>query len=823
MKALRRYSFVLLLLGCVFAPVLLVAQGGLTKLRGVVIDSITSEPVMFANVAFVGTTQGTITSELGEFFIETRTPGDALQISFVGYETVRLPITPGVYRELRIALIPSAVTLDAVVVKAGEPYANRIMRQVFSRKKQNNHLSRSYSCTIYNKMEVDINNVGAALRENYLLKNFGFVWDYVDTNAVTGKSFLPFYISETVSDFHYRNTTPEFKREVVRASKVAGIKNSSVSQFTGAFYLDVNIYDNHIKIFNQNLVSPLSSMGLLYYNYALLDSAMINNRKCYQISFKPRRVMEPAFVGDMWINDTTFAVVKAQARLANNVNINYVKALVASMEFAPLNDTVWFPSMVSIFVDFNMIDKATGCFGHKTTTYSNVDIAPELSPEIVELPDIVTVTDTALQQSDAFWQQARPFELTERESNIYNMVDSVQRVPIYRTYVDLVDMFFVNYYYTVGYVSFGPYYRLYSFNDLEGHRFELSARTSNRFSTNMRISAFAAYGTGDKRFKYGGEFFYIFKHRPRLSASLSYRLDVEHLGGEQYMLASGNFFASILSRTPQNKLMLVESARARLFKEWILSGMQTTLTMAQQRFMPSPFIAFERTDGLGALGQVTAASATLSLRWKFKERIVSGVFNRVSLGSAWPEMVLTATGGLARASQRYPYLDLRLRFIHRLKLKLLGHSRIMAECGQIFGAVPYPLLRLHEGNETYAFERNAFNMMNHYEFASDRYAQLSVEHHFQGLFLNRIPLLRMLKLREVFTFKTVVGTLSEQNRQILLFPEGMQSLGKPYAEVGVGLENILKLLRVDAFWRLTHLNHPNIQKFGLRVCMQFEL
>ena len=226
---------------------------------------------------------------------------------------------------------------------------------------------------------------------------------------------------------------------------------------------------------------------------------------------------------------------------------------------------------------------------------------------------------------------------------------------------------------------------------------------------------------------------------------------------------------------------------------------------------------------MGALGQVTAASATLSLRWKFKERIVSGVFNRVSLGSAWPEMVLTATGGLARASQRYPYLDLRLRFIHRLKLKLLGQSRIMAECGQIFGAVPYPLLRLHEGNETYAFERNAFNMMNHYEFASDRYAQLSVEHHFQGLFLNRIPLLRMLKLREVFTFKTVVGTLSEQNRQILLFPEGMQSLGKPYAEVGVGLENILKLLRVDAFWRLTHLNHPNIQKFGLRVCMQFEL
>lgn len=812
-----------MLLGCLFAPLLLGAQGGLTKLRGVVVDSITAEPVMFANVVFVGTTQGTITSELGEFFIETRTPGDTLQISCVGYEPVRLLVTRGGYRELRIALIPSEVSLEAVEVRAGEPYANRIMRQVFSRKKQNDHLSRSYSCTIYNKMEVDINNVDDALRKNHLLKKFGFVWDYVDTNAVTGKSFLPFYISETVSDFHFRNTVPEFKREVVRASKVAGVKNASVSQFTGAFYLDVNIYDNHIKIFNQDLVSPLSSMGLLYYNYALLDSAMLNNRKCYQISFKPRRVMEPAFVGDMWINDTTFAVVKIQARLANDVNINYVKALVASMEFAPLNDTAWFPSMVSMFVDFNALDKATGCFGHKTTTYSNVDIAPETRQEITDLPDIITVSDTALQQTDDFWQHARPFELSEREMNIYNMVDSVQRVPIYRTYVDLIDMLWVNHYYTVGYVSFGPYYQVYSYNDLEGHRFELSARTSNLFSTNMRISAFVAYGTLDKRFKYGGEFLYIFKHRPMLSASVSYKLAVEHLGGEQYALASNNMFASLLSRTPQNKLMLVEKAKAKVFKEWIRSGLQTTVTMEQRRFMPSPFIAFERADGLGAVEQVTAASATFALRWKLHERIVSGAFKRVSLGSSWPEMLLTATGGMARADQRYPYLDFRLRIEHKFQLNLFGQSRVMAECGQIFGAVPYPLLRLHEGNETYAFERNAFNMMNYYEFASDRYAQFSVEHHFQGLFLNRIPLLRLLKLREVVTFKTIVGSLDERNSQILVFPEGMQSLGKPYAEVGVGLENILKLFRVDAYWRLTHLDNPNIQKFGLRVCMQFEL
>jgi hypothetical protein len=150
----------------------------------------------------------------------------------------------------------------------------------------------------------------------------------------------------------------------------------------------------------------------------------------------------------------------------------------------------------------------------------------------------------------------------------------------------------------------------------------------------------------------------------------------------------------------------------------------------------------------------------------------------------------------------------------------IGYLRYRIIGGKIFGTLPYPLLRLHEGNETYAYDPYAFNMMNYYEFVSDEYLILSGEQHFQGFFLNHIPLLRRLGLREVVTGKLLIGNLSEKNKNVMYFPEGLTSLNKPYSEASIGIENILNLLRIDAMWRFSYLNHPNIEIFGLRAVLQ---
>ena len=89
-----------------------------------------------------------------------------------------------------------------------------------------------------------------------------------------------------------------------------------------------------------------------------------------------------------------------------------------------------------------------------------------------------------------------------------------------------------------------------------------------------------------------------------------------------------------------------------------------------------------------------------------------------------------------------------------------------------------------------SFDDYAFNMMNYYEFASDKYLSLLVEHHFDGFFFNRVPFFRKLKWREVVSAKSLIGRVSEKNLNAMRFPDGMRQLSKPYGEASIGIENI---------------------------------
>lgn len=97
----------------------------------------------------------------------------------------------------------------------------------------------------------------------------------------------------------------------------------------------------------------------------------------------------------------------------------------------------------------------------------------------------------------------------------------------------------------------------------------------------------------------------------------------------------------------------------------------------------------------------------------------------------------------------------------------------------------------------------------------------------KGFILNRIPLVNRLKMREVVSFSGVYGDLSDKNNPYLtdglfLFPEGTFMFGnKPYMEYSVGVENILKVLQISYYRRLSYLDHPEISKGGIRVNMRF--
>lgn len=714
---------------------------------------------------------------------------------------------------------PESILIDAVVVKPGENPAHPILKSIIASKEQNNTENlEAYCYESYNKIQVDINNVEEESKNRKVFKQFQFVFDYVDTNAITGKTYLPIFITEAISDYYYQRN-PKIEREIIKASKISGINNESVSQFTGKIYQSLNIYDNYINIFDQGLVSPISDYGLFYYKYYLIDSAYIDNNWCYQLTFKPKRRQEPTFTGDFWVHKNTWAIVKMQLRLSSGVNLNFVNDMVASVDFQMVNDTLWFPSQIKLFVDFNITERTTGFFGTKNTTYKNVRLGESIPDSIAKANSSISVESNALERDSLFWAQSRPFVLTKKEASIYSMVDSVKQVRLYRTVIDILDML-VNYHYTIGPIELGPYHKTYSFNEIEGNRFRLSGRTSNYFSRKFMLSAFVAYGDKDDRFKYGSEVQYVFNKTLRRTVIAEYKRDIEQLGQSPYALNEDNILTSILRRNPNYKLLLVDEFTGKYEHEWF-KGFSNSLTFNHKSIYASDSIEFAPTNGSTHLNKIATTSFTLNTRWVKDERYVNGEFERVSLGSVYPEFSFNITGAQKGIlGGEYSFLKLHLNIYHKVSINPFGYMRYILDAGKIFGAIPFPLLQLHEGNETYSFDRYAFNMMNYYEFASDQYASIFVEHHFQGFFLNHIPLMRKLKWREVVSGKALIGSISNANRNVLEFPNGLNSASKPYFEVGVGVENIFKIIRVDALWRLSHLDHPNIERFGVRMGVQ---
>jgi len=140
-----------------------------------------------------------------------------------------------------------------------------------------------------------------------------------------------------------------------------------------------------------------------------------------------------------------------------------------------------------------------------------------------------------------------------------------------------------------------------------------------------------------------------------------------------------------------------------------------------------------------------------------------------------------------------------------------------------FGKLPYTMLDIPRGNETLGYYSYDFNMLNYLEYVHDKYLHAYVEYHLNGFLFNRVPLLKRIGLREVFSAKGMIGSLSDKNQQIVEFPVNMTKLSNPYIEAGAGVENILRFFRVEAVWRVRPQSVQGAPNFGLRATFHFKL
>ncbi len=793
-----------------------------TTVTGKVIDDATNEPIPFANICFQHSPVGTISEMDGSYFISTTNPSDTLLFSSLGYEIKRVPVFKGKQQVIDVRLVPTSIAIEAVVIKPGENPAFRILREINANKKKNDPSRlQSYQYKAYTKLRLDLNNVNHKMLDQGILKDFSFVFDYVDSSQLFNKNYLPLLISETVSRIYY-SKNPPVNREVIEAFKVSGIENKTVSQFSGKMYQQLNIYDNFILFFDPGFISPIADFGRMYYKYYLEDSAFIGSNWCYKISFKPKRKQERTFHGYFWVADTSFAIKQVQLRVSSDVNLNLIKDMVATYEYSHINDTIWFLTKEELVIDFNVIEKTYGFFGRKTAVYDSIYFDKPIPETVKKITTDTYVLEDKIDRDELYWQNNRKTNLEEEDLKVYEMVDSVKKVPKYKLIYGFVNMV-ANYYVVTGPVEIGPYYTTISSNPVEGLRLRIGGRTSNAFSTKVMPGGHVAYGFRDNRFKYGLYLMYMFNTNPRRSAKVSYYHDMRQLGKSENAFLDDNYMVSFVRRNPNYKLTMVDQYNAYYEHEWAL-GFSNTLKFNYQTIYATPYVPFnyyELTGDTVSDHSLTSAELTLSTHFAYREKFLWGKFERISLGSVYPVFDLDLTYGIKGfLDSPFEYFKVSLRVTDWIQTNPLGYFKYIISAGKVFGNIPYPLLKLHEGNETYVYDPLAFNMMNYYEFVSDQYISLLAEQHFQGFFLNRIPLIRKLRWREVVHCHVLYGSLSEKNKNLMEFPAGLTGLNQPYYEAGAGIENIFRLFRIDALWRFSYLDHPDVSPFGVRVSMK---
>ncbi|MCF8364787.1 MAG: DUF5686 and carboxypeptidase regulatory-like domain-containing protein [Bacteroidales bacterium] len=802
-----------------------------TKIMGTVTDQKSGEPLPFVNIVFKGTNIGVTTGFDGTYAIETSTPGDSLIASFVGFGRQTKPVAKGRFQYINYEMENENFELETVIIKAGENPAEIILRKIIQNKSNNDpDQYDAYQYEAYNKIQIDANNITDKFKERRIFRDFDFIFDNVDTSTVNGKTYLPIFLSESISEV-YSKQKPKAYIEIVKANKISGIENESVMQFLGDKFQHINIYDNYISLFQKNFISPIANFGINSYKYYLIDSTFFGDKWCYKIMFKPRQKQTLTFTGHFWVNDTSFAIKEVDMKIMDDANINFINDLVIHKEFDLIDGKYWLLTKDYIIGDLNIVEDEksdlVGFFGSKTTTYRKFLINQPKEDDFYKAPVSVVVEEKANEKPEAFWNENRHENLTRDEKTIYYMVDTLKQIPRFNTYIDIIEMVTTGYYET-GNFELGPYGSLLSFNAVEGARIRLGGRTSNKFSTKLMLFGHVAYGTLDKQWKYGGGFKYMLNKNPRRSFGGEFQYDLEQLGASQNAFREDFFLAFLFRRNPADKLSIVEGYKFYYEHEWF-NGFSNTLNLIQRNLYPVGDNVFQfnvkNEDGSNKVVSETAITSTelrLDTRLAYKERFLMGEFERVSLGAKYPILEIRYGYGVPKlAGGDNEYHRLQLNVSHWFNTFNLGWSKWIVEAGRIWGVVPYPLLKLHEGNETYFFDEYSFNMMNYFEFVSDKYLSVYYTHHFDGYFFNRIPLFRKLKWREVAFAKGLVGGLDKKNQDFSVFPQGMYLLDKPYFEAGAGVENIFKILRVDAIWRLSYLDHPNISKFGIRFSLQF--
>ena len=821
------------------------AQQGLAqqKISGTVIDDVAGKGIPQASIQVQGTSDGTSCGASGQFFLTTTSPFPLqLVVSAIGYKQLIISVD-SLPQHLQIALESDKQLIDAVEISRRQKYRNRnpavdIIHQVIKHKRSNRLENQpKLSFQQYDKLQFGLVNPSEQYHKR--MGSLRFFFENVDTISSPGNRLLTLFMQEQLSDVYSKNDPKAFKKRVKSIKQTdfdnRYVNNHNIQSYLSYLFQEIEIYDENIFLINKLFLSPIANNAPVFYKYYIADTINTDEGRLIEVNFEPRNKTDLLLSGKLRVTtDGRFAVQQATLQVNEEANLNWINAIHIDLQFRPNADRYMFLVRSDVDILFGT-NRSDAVYGRKATHYYDYDFAPSFSDDVFK--GAPTEVLTTAKDNEILLQEQRPVPLSVVEDRVYANVDSLNDNRTFKTML-VAGYLLAQGFYPAGPVEFGPLEYLYSRNNIEGNRIRLSGRTTLDFSEKLFIEGYLAYGTQDGAFKYfvrptfslNGESVARF---PAHYLQVAVQHDIFDPGRMLGFKKGDSFFQSIRSNRPTKWMDTYAYQLKHLIEFGNHVSLQSSFIHHRRRAVGD--LQFISSGEIPRdIAHINTNEMEFILRWAPKEKFYYRNLSRNTIIEKYPVFTLQYNRGLKGFwDGDYAFDALRGSVSKRFFLNQLGFADMTLSGGKIWGTLPYPLLEMPNvfRDEDTRHEID-FSMMRSMEFVADAYIRLAFEHQLEGFILNKIPLIKKLKLREIWGGKMFYGRLSDANnpyigKDVVHFDTDADGqimthvIDKkvPYWEGKVGIDNIFRLLRVEYIRRLSYIGLPNVDQDRYRVSL----
>ena len=731
-----------------------------TIIVGEIVNETTGEAIPNVNIRFRGTKIGTTSDENGSYALRVDMQAKAqLIFSAVGYYTQRFDIEPGAMAGLQVAMREKVATLTEVVVAPNENPALELLRQVRAHRPENDRtLHPENATTARREQTLYISHINKKHLRRAL-------WRSLQAGMIAQEDstyIMPLY-RETQS---FRLSGKEMIPANDQRTQALILTSTDYSSLLGGEG-NLNFYAPSVSLMGHAFLSPLATSGNLYYRYYLIGEDTIH--------FRTRNPFYATFNGEMVIDTATFALRSIRAYVPAEVAVNYVNTLHISQSLLP-DGTIAYEH-ISALLDFAIKTQQAG------TVFPTLLINTSLSNPAAN--DMSGLTAERSYSDSGLTGEADP-----SPDSAFAALDSL---PIVRTAKFFATVATTGYIPTGTPVDIGHVEEILQVNSHEGVHFGLPFRTNERFSKIVSLEASVGYGIKDRSPKGMGRISVNLPTARKNIMQLEYNDryvwsevdDFDRLLRENSMgWGNFDFTAYAFEALKRDSLCVNTALRQRQIQfHWFADWTPNLETHAYIRAGWQEGYAYQ------------SLSAIARLSWG--ERKYDGFFmRRYAYSNRYPVLYLGFetghwTDGL--------YAHLRVMLTQHANLGMGGTLTYALQGGAVFGTVPDAFLWQASANQGYAYDPYRFTFLHGRQLLADKYVALQTEWNGHGILFNLIPGIRWLHLRELVEAKIAYGYLSKQNPSLLPLNPGHSF----YAEIGVGIGNILRVCDLYSIWSLS--------------------